>query len=128
MHHYNATLITVVTGNTVDLEVSLGFNTLIKVRFQLLGINTPEIHGVKKASEEYIQGMLAKGAVSDWFAARDGRCSVRSIDGKTIEQGKYGRWLARVTDRSDLQESVGKMLMMKGLAVFYGQPSPWSRE
>jgi micrococcal nuclease len=128
MYQYHAKLIKVIDGDTVDLDVDLGFSVFIRVRFRLLGINTPEIHGVKKTSEEYAKGVLAKVKVEDWFAERDGKCLIKTADGKSFEQGKYGRWLVRIHDRENEAVTVSAMLMDQDLAVFYGQPSPWSRD
>ena len=43
----------------------MGFYMVGRIRFRLLGIDTPEIHGVKKDSEEYRQGMRAKEFVEE---------------------------------------------------------------
>ena len=42
MFEYNATLVRVVDGDTVDALVDLGFDTWKKVRIRMYGINTPE--------------------------------------------------------------------------------------
>lgn len=42
MKEYNADLVRVVNGHTVDLEVELGFNVVIKQRFVLSGVECEE--------------------------------------------------------------------------------------
>lgn len=96
MFQYSVKLIKVVDGDTLDLEVDLGFKVFKKERFRLYGVNTPEIFGVKKDSEEYQKGLAAKEFVEKWFA-QPGNFFIESFDGKHLEsQDKYGRWLANV--------------------------------
>ena len=42
MFEYNATIVRVVDGDTVDALVDLGFDTWKKVRIRMHGINAPE--------------------------------------------------------------------------------------
>jgi len=42
MYRYQAKLIRVVDGDTVDAEIDLGFNIYIRERIRLMGIDTPE--------------------------------------------------------------------------------------
>ena len=42
MHEYHATVYYVVDGDTVDVNVDLGFKVYTKQRIRLAGINTPE--------------------------------------------------------------------------------------
>lgn len=91
MFTYRAHCYNVVDGDTVDLEIDLGFNILVKERFRLAGINTPEIHGVKKESEEYAKGMEAKREVERLILGRD----VIVVTDKD-KKGKYGRYIATV--------------------------------
>ena len=112
LYTYQAKLIKVVDGDTLDLEVDLGFKVSIKIRARLQGIDTPEIWGVKKESQEYQEGMKAKQFVEDWFV-RNGTCIVKTIKDK---QGKYGRWIARVFSSLE-DEELNSLLLQEGLAV-----------
>ena len=101
----------VVDGDTVDMDVVLGFNVMFSERFRLLGINTKETYGVKKSSDEYKEGMIAK----EWLQNR--------IEGKEVmirthkdKKGKYGRYLAEIFIG---EESINKTMVEKGLAVEY---------
>ena len=42
MYQYNATLVRVVDGDTVDAMIDLGFDIQVKKRIRLAGINAPE--------------------------------------------------------------------------------------
>lgn len=95
MYEYKAKLLRVVDGDTLDLEVDLGFRTFQRIRCRLYGLNAPEIFGVTKDSAEYTDGMRAAEYVAAWFATYSGPDGViiRSFDGREVGQEKYGRWL-----------------------------------
>ena len=42
MYTYRAKLVKVVDGDTVDLDVDLGFHTTLRIRGRLIGVDTPE--------------------------------------------------------------------------------------
>jgi micrococcal nuclease len=99
MYEYKARVKRVVDGDTLDLEVDLGFTVKVDIRVRLYGIDTPEIHGVKKESKEYKRGKVALEAVKDFleFTEEHGApVLISSHDGDSIGQGKYGRWLVEV--------------------------------
>jgi len=86
----------VVDGDTYDFEVDLGFHVFTRIRVRMLGVDTAETYGVKKESEEYQNGIEQKRFVEDWFDVSD----EIFIETEKDEQGKYGRWLARVYNES----------------------------
>jgi micrococcal nuclease len=95
MYEYNAKLLRIVDGDTLDMEVDLGFRTFQRIRCRLYGLNAPETFGVPRYSEEYAAGKAAIDFVTSWFATNNGPAGVviRSYDGRDIGQEKYGRWL-----------------------------------
>ena len=86
MYQYKAKLIRVIDGDTVDLEVDLGFRIKLNARIRLEGINTPEITGVDKE-----KGLEVKKFVEELFSAESGVCTLMSF-----KTEKYGRWLGRI--------------------------------
>ena len=106
MYEYSATCVRVVDGDTLDLNIDLGLKIHVHERVRLHGINTPEIHGVKKGSDEYERGMAAKEFVQlALFTGReylsDGVVQYvgsRNLIIETVKdtKGKYGRYLAIV--------------------------------
>lgn len=100
---YRAKVRRVVDGDTLDLAVDLGFKVHVHIRVRLYGINTPEKFGVKKGSPEYEAGVAASSFVEQWLNEHtvDNDVVIRSIDGKPIGQGKYGRWLVELYAESD---------------------------
>lgn len=94
MYEYRAQLVRIVDGDTLVMNIDLGLRTFRKDKLRLVGVNTPEIFGVKKDSLEYEDGIRAKQFVEDWFETyASAFCIVRTEKDRT---GKYGRWLAKV--------------------------------
>lgn len=93
MFEYIAKVIRVVDGDTLEVEVDLGFKTFRKERIRLLRVDTPEIYGVKKESVEYQQGTLASKFTKDWVEATNSNIRIVTVKDRT---GKYGRYLAEV--------------------------------
>ena len=42
MYTYKEKLIRIVDGDTIDAEIDLGFDTIVRKRIRLFGIDTPE--------------------------------------------------------------------------------------
>lgn len=79
-----------VDGDTVDLVADPGFRLRPQIRVRLRGVDTPEIYGVTKGSDEYEAGMKAKRRVADLVEGRP----VLVHSGE--DTGKYGRWISAV--------------------------------
>lgn len=109
MYQYNATLLNIVDGDTVDMDVDMGFNVRIKQRMRLYGINTPELH----ASDPAIREAAVKAKE---FVATQVKVG-QSYEILTYKNDKYGRLLVkiRLTPTSTLNE----MLVSAGLATIY---------
>lgn len=77
----------VVDGDTVDLEIDLGFYQFAVLRFRLLGIDTPEIYGRYATAE----GTAAKEFVENWFEGKffEGF----TVVARTKKADSFGRWL-----------------------------------
>jgi micrococcal nuclease len=109
LYWYLATCTRVVDGDTLDLMIDLGLSTHRKERVRLYGIDTPEVYGVKKESEEYARGKAASDRTKEL------------VEGKTIwvrtirdKKGKYGRYLAEVYIDED--NCLNDVLVKEGLA------------
>lgn len=116
MYEYNAKVIRVIDGDTLDVDIDCGFNVHVRDRVRLLGINTPEISG-PKAKEEKTEGLAAKAFVEQWVA-NNPRIVLKSFDAKKLSQEKYGRWLAIVMP-IDGTVSLNDELVNTGHAVKY---------
>lgn len=118
MWEYKATVTRVVDGDTLDLQIDLGFSVSIQIRARLAGVDTPETYGVKKDSAEYLAGKRATQYVEEWLrgghtAGPYGPVTVRSEKNRT---GKYGRWIVTVHAHEDC---LNEALLREGLAKPY---------
>ena len=91
MYEYRAKIIKVIDGDTVDVDIDLGFGMILsKQRIRLYGIDTPESRTRDK--EEKFYGKLAAQFLKD--QCKKGSCiTLRTYLDK---KGKYGRILGEI--------------------------------
>jgi len=115
---YRARLVSVHDGDTLTLQISLGFEVSVRVTVRALGINAPEL-----ATPE---GKVAQAAALSWLmGAGAGEWPLIMASQKAatpIGPDKFGgRWLAQVWRVSD-QTELGAALIAAGQAkVWNGQ-------
>lgn len=85
-YEYNAKLIRVIDGDTVDALVDLGFDVWLHKRIRLYGINAPESR--TKNLQEKRLGLASKGRLEEIMAECGGEFILESRG-----VGKYGRCL-----------------------------------
>lgn len=95
---FEAEVTKVVDGDTLDLTIFLGFDVSVNIRVRLFGIDTPEVHGVKKESKEYKKGIKASEFVHGWLDDNGSNVVVETFKQK---KGKYGRWIARIYSKDE---------------------------
>jgi len=116
---YQATLVKVVDGDTIDVTLDLGFNVLLhNQRVRLAGIDTPESRTRNK--EEKVLGLAAKARLRE-IIEKDPKFKVQSLG-----KGKYGRILG-IPYTIDGQD-ICQMLIEEGHAREYdgGKKKPWT--
>jgi len=113
MYDYQCTIVRVVDGDTVDVDIDLGFDTWRRgERIRLYGIDTPECR--TRDAEEKAAGFLAKEFVED---ALHVGATYRL---QTKEKGKFGRYLGTIYLTDDT--SINAALVTEHLAVpYHGQ-------
>ena len=123
IYEYQARLDRVIDGDTLDLQVDLGFDVSLDLRVRLSGIDTAEIHFVSKDSDEYQAGMEQKAFVEDWLTAAcegvDDDEWPLLIETEKDRRGKYGRYLCTVIRYSDGETLNDALLDEFGEAVIY---------
>jgi micrococcal nuclease len=62
-----AKCINVVDGDTIDVDIDLGFYTSIRQRFRLLRVNTPEVYGEQKLLGLASKALLLKVLNKEMF-------------------------------------------------------------
>ena len=110
---YPAKVIKVIDGDTVDLLIDMGFNTHLKERVRLLGIDTPE-----RGQEGYHE---AKAFLEQNYLGKE--ILVNTEKGK----GSFGRWLGVLYDTMS-GCNINEHMMNLGLARVYGDSSPVQKE
>tara|TARA_Y100000389_G_scaffold150817_1_gene150436 strand:+ start:1793 stop:2146 length:354 start_codon:yes stop_codon:yes gene_type:complete len=112
MYTYNATLLRVVDGDTIDALIDLGFDTHVKKRIRLYGIDAWESRTRDK--EEKVKGLVAKERLKEIIELEN--------EGKFIlvshGVGKFGRVLGDIYLSPD-SDSVNNLLISEGHAKNY---------
>jgi len=116
MYIYNCKVLNVVDGDTIDIEIDLGFNIKVKERVRLIGLDTPEVFGHNAEPA----GTVASNFTKKWIEERqmnNGRFEYHSI--KYNARDKYGRslgiltWIGTYTD-TKLIESLNDAIKASG--------------
>ena len=113
MYEYECKIVRVVDGDTIDVDIDLGFNHWIHgERIRLFGVDCPECRSRDK--EEKAAGLAAKDFVKRLL--HDGGTYTLT----TKEKGKFGRYLGTIflTDKTSINDA----LVKERLAVpYFGQ-------
>ena len=117
MFEYSCTIVKVVDGDTVDVDIDLGFGVwLKKQRIRLYGIDTPESR--TRDLEEKKYGLVAKAFVERHLPVGETR-TLTTIKDKT---GKYGRILGKFKafdSYTDAWVNLNQWMIIKHLGVEY---------
>ena len=121
MFSYLCKLQRVVDGDTIDVNIDLGFHIWHKVRVRMLGIDTPESR--TRNLEEKALGLASKARLKELLKGQklDIECSK--------EKGKFGRVLGIVfaTDKEGNRIDCNNQLCIEGHArpYFGGKKEAW---
>ena len=116
MHEYKVNILRVVDGDTVDVDIDLGFGMwLRKERVRVMGIDTPESRTSDKM--EKVFGLAAKERLTSLLGAEAILHTQVSKKGEDMK-GKFGRILGNF--RTINGEHCADVLMKEGHAVAYG--------
>ncbi|MAG27714.1 hypothetical protein CMI47_19455 [Candidatus Pacearchaeota archaeon] len=89
MYEYNAKLIRIVDGDTLDAMIDIGFDVWVKKRIRLAGINAPESR--TRDLEEKKLGLKAKSRLAEVLDEANNEFRIISHG-----VGKYGRCLGEI--------------------------------
>ena len=98
-------ILRVVDGDTLDVEIDLGYHLKTVQRVRLLGLNCAEMKS---------GGQPAKDQVAKWVQECGGEAAIMSN-----KQDSFGRWLAEIVLLFDRPASLNQMLLHTGLALPY---------
>lgn len=106
MYYYNSRVEKIIDGDTVRLDIDLGFTVHWKSNCRLYGVNAPELNS--KDPEERIKALEAKEYLIDNLPEK--------VVIQSLELDKYGRPLVDIyVDKRLINEE----LIQKGLAKEY---------
>lgn len=107
MYTYKAVVLKVVDGDTVDIEIDLGFDIRTVQRVRMAGINAPE-----KNTEA---GMISK----NWLQQRLLLGKTVTIQSQKPGGGdKYGRYLAYILDETIVKDiTINEFMIREGFAL-----------
>jgi len=119
MYQYKVKVVKVVDGDTIDVDIDLGFSTVLKKqRVRFLGIDTPESRTrdlvekkFGKASKKHLKGLLE---------------SADSLSLISHDKGKFGRILGEIIAHFneghpvyETEVNVNEQMILDGHAVRY---------
>jgi len=110
-YNYGVTIDRVVDGDTLDVMIDLGFNTHIKRRIRMHGINAPESR--TRDLEEKARGLASKERLIELL-------DEDNIVMKSHGKGKFGRVLGELFVKKENEYiSINDSLVKEGFAKEY---------
>jgi micrococcal nuclease len=115
MYEYKVKVLRVVDGDTVDVDIDLGFGVwLRKERVRIMGIDTPESRTRDKVEKKF--GLASKAKLKELL--KDGAILKTEVSKKGEDmKGKFGRILGDFI--LDDNRKVTEVLIQEGHAVAY---------
>lgn len=112
---YNATVVRIVDGDTIRLDIDLGFDIVLKNRsVRLYKVDTPECR--TRDLKEKAAGLLSKEVVQNLIAVGE-RVFIRT---KLDTKGKFGRLMGTIITTDNI--NINEHLINNNYAVeYYGQ-------
>jgi len=94
LYNYNAIVREVYDGDTVTVDLDLGFHIHLKdIKLRLLGIDAPEVRGAERKKGVIVRDKLRA------------RILHQEVVVWTIEKDSFGRWLAVIYDEGECVNS-----------------------
>ena len=109
MYEYRAYVRKVYDGDTITVDVDLGFDVVLKnQKIRLKGINTPEVRGSQREEGIKVRDIVRERIANKWVIIKTHK----------DKKGKYGRWIADVYE-IEVEESLNSWLLAEGYAEKY---------
>ena len=114
MYTYNVTVTRVVDGDTVDVDIDLGFGmTYKKQRVRMMGIDTPESR--TRDLEEKFYGKASKAHLTQLIE------NAKEIQLVSHDKGKFGRILGELFDPDSVVSINQQMIDDYHAVPYFGQ-------
>jgi micrococcal nuclease len=118
MYEYKCKILKIIDGDTVDIDIDLGFDVILSnQRVRLFGIDTPESR--TRDLEEKKFGLLSKNYIKGYLPVGSIQVLVTEKDD---DRGKFGRILGKfkVYDtKEDRENFLHEMMIRDHMAVEY---------
>ena len=114
MYEYRAKVTRIIDGDTIDVDVDLGFDVWLKNSVRMYGIDTPESRTRDKEEKRF--GLLSKQFVKDHYPVGS-TAILRTHKDKT---GKFGRILGELVWENT---TINKIMVDEHYAVLYNGQS-----
>jgi len=119
-YEYNATVTSIVDGDTVVVDIDLGFNIKFQnQKVRLMGIDTPESRTSDKIEKQF--GLLSRNYVKKFVDSCDKQVIVRTHISKDVDDDsreKFGRLLGEIIN-PNTKAVLNDDLILKNYAVKY---------
>jgi len=107
-YKYYGKCINCVDGDTIDVELDLGFNLSFGLRLRLYGINAPEKRGVEREAGKRAQYWIEELILGEFI----------KIETRKDKTGKYGRMLATIYDQHNgMWRNINWLMVEQGHAI-----------
>ena len=122
MYEYRAKILRVVDGDTVDVDIDLGFGVWMhKERVRMMGIDTPESRTRDKVEKKF--GLASKEYVKAYLPIGSMQVLKTEIDKSGEDKkGKFGRILGDFLvydSKEDAQRKLTEIMIDQGYGVAY---------
>ena len=119
MYEYKAQVLRIIDGDTLAVNIDLGFDVWIHNEvIRLNGIDAPEVRTTDPVEKFF--GTLAKNRIKEYLD-NDGTTGVVTLVSKTFKKEKYGRVTADLKVQGQIR-SLCAVLVGEGYAVpYHGQ-------
>ena len=122
MYEYRCKVLKIIDGDTVDVDIDLGFGIVLKnERVRVMGIDTPESRTRDKVEKQF--GLAAKKRLKEMLDNKSGPILKTQINKKGEDmKGKFGRILGDFTvyhAPTDSWRMVTDIMVEEGHAVAY---------
>ena len=118
MYEYRATIIKVIDGDTVDVDIDLGFGIILRdERVRIMGIDTPESRTRDQVEKKF--GLAAKKRLTELLGKTSVLKTQINKNGEDMK-GKFGRILGDFSVYNyDTWKPVTEVMISEGHAVPY---------
>ena len=122
MYEYRAKILRVVDGDTVDVDIDLGFGVWMhKERVRMMGIDTPESRTRDKVEKKF--GLASKEYVKAYLPIGSMQILKTEIDKSGEDKkGKFGRILGDFLvydSKEDAKKKLTEIMISQGYGVAY---------